>query len=61
MTYYKVLINYGSEGWQFVGTDPDGDNFLELDEAVKVAQENSYGSKFLIIEVVDWEAKEKVK
>jgi hypothetical protein len=51
---YKILIDNGVyEGVSFWDDGHD-----DLDEAVKVAQANSYGSKFYIIKVIEWEAKQ---
>lgn len=52
MSKYRVLIDYGSEGMRLW----DEDGFDDLTEAVKTGQDNSYGSPFLIIQIVDWQA-----
>lgn len=51
---YKILTNQGYEGWIFW----DEKEYEDLTEAVKVAQENSYGAEFRIVNVIAWEAKE---
>ena len=53
---YRILIDYGSsEGMKFW----DDGGFDNLDNAVKEAQSSSYGSKFYIVKIVDWEATER--
>lgn len=55
---YKILIDYGSyEGMKF----PTDEEFETVDEAVKMAIGLNYGSPFLIIKVIDWEATYKEK
>ena len=50
---YKVIYNYGLEGWSF------GDEEWEtVEEAVKKAISNYKGVPFLVVKIVDWEAKE---
>ena len=52
---YRVLIDYGSyEGMKFASPD----EFATVDDAVKFAINNSCGSPFLIINVVEWVASE---
>ena len=51
---YRVLIDYGTEGLSFWG-----EGFETIDEAVREAQANSYGSKFYIVKVIEWKANEK--
>jgi len=50
---YKILRDYGTEGFQF-----DDEEYESIDAAVKDATKMSYGSPFLIVKIVDWEAKE---
>ena len=52
---YRILIDHGFEGWSFW----DKQGYRTLDKAVKVAQANTYGNKFLIIKVIDWQASPK--
>ncbi len=53
---YRILIDYGAyEGMKFW----DDEGFDSIDKAVKEAQTNTYGSKFYIVQVIDWEAHEK--
>jgi hypothetical protein len=53
MEKYRVLIDYGScEGMKFW----DKNGFDNIDEAVRQAQENSYGSKFYIVKIINWKA-----
>lgn len=47
MKKYKILFDYGSEGFKF----EDGD-FETVDIAVKYAVSLGYGVRFLIVEVV---------
>ena len=49
---YKILVDYHTEGWQF----SDGE-FETIDEAVKSVI-GGLGNPFLIVQVVDWEARE---
>jgi len=51
---YKILIDYGLEGMEFWN-----DGYDDLDKAVKVAQENSYGSKFFIVKIINWKVIER--
>ena len=52
---YKILWDYGSyEGMKF----HDGD-FDSIDAAVKEATSMGYTTKWLIVQIVEWEAKEK--
>ena len=54
---YKILIDYGIyEGMKFWDK-----GHKSVDSAVKVAQANSYGFKFYIIQIVDWRAHVKSK
>lgn len=55
MKKYRILIDYGAyEGMKLW----DEEGFDNLDDAVKEAQANSYGSEFKIIQIIDWKAKE---
>jgi hypothetical protein len=55
---YRILIDYGSEGWQFWDEDKK-EGYSSLDKAVKVAQQSCYGSPFVIVSIIDWQAKPK--
>ena len=55
MKKYRILIDYGSEGFKFF----DESGFESLDEAVKTAQTNNYGNQFSIVTIIDWKAEEK--
>lgn len=50
---YKILWDYHSEGYQFADEE-----FESIDAAVKEAVSRSYSAGFLIVRVIDWEAKE---
>lgn len=50
---YKILIDYGSEGWKF-----NEGEYETLDSAVKVAIAFNSVFPFLIVKVINWEAKE---
>ncbi len=50
---YKILFDYRSEGFKF----EDG-VFANVSDAVKHALDLNYGVPFLIVKVVNWEAKE---
>ena len=53
---YRIIIDYGGyEGMKFW----DDKEYDTVDEAVHVAQENGYGSKFYIVNVINWEAVQK--
>ena len=48
---YIVMVNYGAcEGWSIQG------EYATLDMAVKEGIANSYGSEFMIVQKVDWQA-----
>jgi len=51
---YKILFDYRSEGYSF----HDGE-YNTVQEAVKEAIALNYSTPFLIVIVVDWEAKQK--
>lgn len=51
---YKILFDYHSDGFKF----EDG-VFANVSDAVKHALDLNYCIPFLIVKVVDWEAKEK--
>jgi len=53
---YKVLIDYGIEGFKF-----QDEEFMMVSSAVAHAVKVNYGSPFLIVKVIDWEAVEKQK
>jgi hypothetical protein len=48
---YKILIDYGSDGWKFEDYD-----FKTIDEAVKSQTNKSIYNPFLVIKVIEWEA-----
>lgn len=48
---YKILIDYGSEGFKF-----DDGEYQTVDEAVKKAITLIYSNPFYIVEIIDWEA-----
>jgi len=52
---YKIIYDYGLEGWSF-----GDEEFETVDEAVKKAILNNRGVPvpFLIVKIVDWEARE---
>lgn len=53
---YKILFDYGAyEGFKF-----QDEEFNTVAEAVKHAVGLNYCSPFLIVQVIDWEAKLKV-
>jgi hypothetical protein len=57
---YKILVDYGSEGRSFIGSDDrEGKEFDTVDEAIKFAIGYTTSSHFDIVQVIDWEAKEK--
>ena len=51
---YKILFDYHTEGFQF-----QKEEFETVAEAVKHAIDLSYSNPFLIVQVIDWEAKIK--
>lgn len=51
---YRILFNYGTEGHSFM----DGE-FDTVEEAVKKAIEFNSSSLFLVVRIIEWEAKEK--
>ncbi len=55
MTKYKIIIDYGAyEGMKFINEM----EYDTVDEAVKDALKYNSSFPFLIVVVVDWEAKE---
>lgn len=48
---YRIIVNGFSEGWSL-----SVEEFDTVDEAVKHATKNTYGSDFLIITVINWTA-----
>lgn len=51
---YKILWDYGAyEGMKF-----DDKEFDSVNEAVKEASSRGYSTNWLIVRVVEWEAKE---
>jgi len=51
---YKILWDYGGyEGFKFHDNE-----FDTIDEAVKEAVSQSYSARWIIVRVINWEAKE---
>lgn len=51
---YKILWDYGGyEGLKFHDVE-----FDSIDAAVKMATEQSYSTRWLIVKIIEWEAKE---
>lgn len=50
---YKILWDYYSDGMSFADEE-----FNTVDEAVKFATASSYSAKWLIVHIINWEAKE---
>lgn len=50
---YKIIVDYRTEGWSF-----ENEAFNTVDEAVKHIMSRNYGNPFLIVQVINWEAKE---
>lgn len=50
---YKIIYDYGSEGWSL-----EKEDWETVEQAVKKAISNNKGVPFLIVKIVDWEAKE---
>lgn len=50
---YKILFNYGSEGFIF-----QDELFTDVSSAVKHAMSLNYSTPFLIVKIINWEAKE---
>ena len=55
MAEYKVLFDYHSEGFKF-----EDNIFDSVAAAVKYAMDCNYATPFLIVQVIEWEAKEKI-
>lgn len=53
MDKYKILRDYGSEGFKF-----DDEEFNTVKEAVKVAINQNYYAPFIIVKLINWEAEE---
>ncbi len=51
---YRVLIDYGMEGFKFASDD----EFDTVNLAVQFAIKNSFGNTFLIVHIVGWAAVE---
>ena len=49
---YRFIIDHHSEGWSLSDAE-----YETVTDAVKDAAKLSYGSPFLIITIVEWEAK----
>lgn len=47
---YKILMDYGSEGYKL-----DDKEFITINEAIKYATKYSYGNEFLIVKIIDWQ------
>lgn len=57
---YRILIDYRSEGWQFLSTKDTIDEYGSVEAAVKgFLSSHANMNPFLVVQVVDWEAKEK--
>ena len=52
-TMYRLFIDYGTEGWRL-----DESEYKTVDLAVRGSMAASYGHPFVIVKVIDWEAKE---
>jgi len=50
---YKILVDYGHDGWRF-----QDEKFLSVGDAVKYASENVFYNKWLVVLIINWEAKE---
>lgn len=48
---YKILFDYGSDGFKFEDKD-----FKTANEAVKHAIALNYCTRFLIVQIINWEA-----
>lgn len=55
MKKYKILFDYRSEGYKF-----QDEEFETVTQAVKHAIDLNYSTPFLIVQVIDWEAQEKL-
>ncbi len=51
---YKILFDYHTEGYKF-----QDEEFDSVAEAVKNAIELNYSAPFLIVQIIEWEAKIK--
>lgn len=51
---YQILQDWGTEGYSLHDIE-----YETVNDAVVVALQKNYGNRFLIIQVIDWEAKEK--
>lgn len=51
---YRILIDYGTEGYSL-----HNDEHETVNDAVVAAHLMNYGNRFLVIQIIDWEAKEK--
>ena len=49
---YKILFDYGSDGYKF-----QDEEYNSVSEAVKQAIKLNYCSPFLIVQIIDWEAR----
>ena len=56
MNKYKVLWDYGTEGYSFAD-----EGFDTIVEAVDYAVRLNYSAPFLIVQVIDWFATEKIE
>ena len=56
MNKYKVLWDYGTEGYSFAD-----EGFDTIVEAVDYAVRLNYSVPFLIVQVIDWFATEKIE
>lgn len=51
---YRILQYWSTDGFTLIDEE-----YETVNDAVVSALEKNYGSRFLIIQVIDWEAKEK--
>ena len=54
MKKYRILWDYGNCGYTFSSGE-----YETVEQAVKEAIALNYSTPFLIVQVIDWEAKEK--
>ena len=56
---YRIMHDFISEGFVFyTGGNKEIQEYETIEDAVKSAIEASYSAKFIIVKVVEWEAKE---
>lgn len=54
MEKYRILFDYHSEGLKF-----EDDVFYTVSEAVQHALDLNYATPFMIVKIIEWEAKIK--